>query len=122
MIEEDLREELIGEATISSIVSDRFFYRKPTRAQTAAYISFFRTGRARDNVSNHDRMKLVLYSGNANELIELALAVINFLEGRKILNGNQYFSLSFVNQVDSTEQLNNGFYWTMLEYEFKETT
>jgi hypothetical protein len=122
MIEEDLRTELIGEATISSIVGNRVYFRDPIGAQTQSYISYFRTKRARDMVSNHDRIKLILFSKSMSELLTLALNVINFLEGKRQLNSNEYYSLSFLNQVDSTEKLKDGFFWTMLEYEFKETT
>ena len=121
MIEEDLRLSLINEPTISAIIGNRMFLKNPINEQDSAYISYIRSDRTRDMVADKNRFKLILYSTSSLELINLTEVVIAHLENRKLLNGTLYYSLSFVNQVDSDEKLKNGFYWTILEYEFKNT-
>ena len=122
MIEQDLRTELVGEASISAIIGDRMFLRDPIRKQTENYIIYNRVSRKRDMVSDQNRFRLYLFSQRTSGLITLVDAVISFLEGKEILNGNHYYSLSFVNQVDGDEKLADGFFWSFLEYEFKQST
>ncbi len=122
MIETDLRTELLAEASISNIISTRMFLRKPIDVQTLPYIEYNRDLKSRDMVSELNRFKIFAFSKDMVQLETLATNIINFLEGKRKLNGNLYFSISLDNQTDAATKLEDGFYWSSLTFTFKNTT
>lgn len=122
MIEEDIHEELTGEATINSIIGNRMFLKKSIETQTEPYITYARNDKTRDMVSESNRFELLLFSKDMVQLETLATNIINFLENKKVLNGNSYFSISLENQTDGSDKLDDGFFWASLTFLFKDTT
>ncbi len=119
MIETDLRATLLANTTVNAIISGRMFLKKPIRAQTDPYLTYFRPSKTRDMVSEKNRFQIFAFSKDTLELENLARAIINALEGKKVLNGNRYYSNSLVAQADSDQKLEDGFFWSILTFEFK---
>jgi hypothetical protein len=122
MIETDLRTALLAESSISTIIGTRMFLRKPLKKQTETYLEYSRDLKTRDMVSESNRFKIFAFSKDMVELETLATNVINFLENKKVLNNNSYFSISLDNQTDGSTKLEDGFYWNSLTFTFKNTT
>lgn len=122
MIEADLKAALGGNAGIAAIVSSRIFLKNPINKQTAAYLTYNRQGKSRTMVSEQNRFQLIAFSEDTVELENLCTLIINFLENKKVLNNNFYYSCSLLGQTDSREKLDDGFFWSMLNFEFKHTT
>lgn len=126
MIESDLRAKIIGDAAVSALIgsgsSARMYLKKPIRTPSQTYLTYHRQNKARDMVSEVNRFRIIAFSQDTLELENLCTAVINALEGETDLNGNEYFSNSFLSQTDSEAKLEDGFFWSILTFEFKHTT
>lgn len=122
MIEIDIRANVLGDSGVAAIVGTRMFLKKPIRKQTAPYLVYYRQNKSRDMVSEKNRFQIVAFSDDTVQLETLCTAVINSLEGKKVLNGNNYHSNSLVGQTDSQDKLDDGFFWSILTFEFKHTT
>lgn len=125
MVESDIRAKIIAAPAVSAIIGSgsnaRMFNKNPIRTQTAAYLSYHRNMKTRDMVSQKDRFQIRAFSMDTLELETLCDAVINCLEGQRLLNGNQYYSNSLISQADGNEKLDDGFYWSIMTFEFKHT-
>lgn len=124
MIETDIRTELTQDPTISAIVSTRVFLKNPIRSEQNGnpYISFSRQDKARNMVSQTDRFQLWVFSTDVVQLETLCDAIINLFEDKRSMNNNKYFSVNLIGQTDSRERLEDSFFWSVLTYEFKQTT
>lgn len=121
MIEADLRAEILADGAVAAIIDDRMFLKAPIHKQTESYITFHRSGSGKNRtmVSEKNRFQIAAFSYDTEELENLCKAIINALEGKRALNGNEYFSNSLINQTDSDSKLDDGFFWSILTFEFK---
>jgi hypothetical protein len=124
MVEADIRAELIADAGVSAIVSTRIFLKDPIRKEQSnlPFIAFVRQNKARNMVRQVDRFEIWGFSQDTEILENLCNAVINCFEDKRSLNGNPYFSIALVGQTDSREKLDDGYFWSVMTYEFKHTT
>lgn len=122
MIEIDLRTHLINDATVNVFIGSRFYLKAPIDKQTQTYCTYNRQNKGRDMVSENNRFQIFCFSKDTLELANLTTAIIQSLEDERTLNGNYYYSNSLINQVDSIEKLDDGFFWSILTFEFKHTT
>lgn len=126
MIETDIRTAVIADPTINAIIGSgsnaRMYLKNPLREPSQPYIVFFRISKTRDMVREQNNFRFIAHSKDLVQLETLCDALIDFFENKKDVNNNFYFSVSLVWQNDSRERLENGFYWSMLNFEFKHTT
>jgi len=123
MIQQDIRQSLLNDPAIHAIVSDRIFLNNPIQQSgNNPYIVFSRQNKTRDMVSEQNTFQFSVFSQDLVVLQNLCDDIISFFENRKNLNGNEYFSLSLLNQTDGRSRLDNGFYWSTLTFEFKNVT
>ncbi|MES2395077.1 MAG: hypothetical protein V4549_03700 [Bacteroidota bacterium] len=121
MIETDFRFELINNGAVTAIIGSRLFLRDPIRPQTSSYAIYYRQVKNRDMVSEKNRFQITAFSKDTLELENLCQAIINALEGKKVLNSNAYYSNSLLGQTDSRIKLDDGFFWSILTFEFKQS-
>ncbi len=119
MIETDLRTELLSNAAVTAIIGTRMFLKAPVHTQTQSYVTFHRQYKLRDMVSEKNVFKVVAFSQDMLELENLCAAIINALDTKTALNTNQYYSNSLVSQIDGPQKLDDGFFWSMMTFEFK---
>jgi hypothetical protein len=118
----DIKTELEADAGISAIVGNRVKWRNPTRIPSGSYITLNRQGKERDIANQADKIRMICYSKDMVELESLTDQIISFLEGKTYLNGNNYYMISLLNQTDGDEKLKEGFYWSMLTFQFNTVT
>jgi len=122
MIETDIAAALIADASINAIISGRIFNRNPIDQQTQTYITFDRPTKQRDMVRDRHQFRFFIYSENIDTIETLAQLLIDFFEDKTSLNGNEYYKIAFLGQSDPNVMLENGFYYSLLQFQFDETT
>lgn len=122
MIETDLRTFLLAQPAISTAIGTRFYLEAPIDEPTQTYITFNRGNKKRDMVSEGNVFQIWVFSQDLLERAQLSNLIIEALEGEVYLNGNHYHKNSFVNQTDGRVKLDNGFFWSLLTFEFQHTT
>lgn len=118
MIYEDLRASIIADPTLSAIVSGRVYAKKPNQAKSGSYIQINREARSRDIVTDGSRMRFTCFSKDILELENMANGLISLFEGAKVLNGQEYYQVAFINQVDIDEKVENGMFFSYLDFIF----
>lgn len=119
MIYEDIANAIIADPPLNSIVGNRVYSRKPIESDNEAYIQISREARQRDIVSDNSRFRITCFSKDLDELEDIANYTIDLLEGQSNLSGTNYYEIAFLNQVDSDQELDNGMYFTFLDFIFK---
>lgn len=124
MITQDLRLELLSDATISALVgTSRIYDRQPLKDPEATYITLRMTDRNRDSVREQFIMRVLVFSKSLADLATLSDRIIVFLEGKITLNSNHtYYKMSFLSQIEDATRLENGDYFNMLDFIFCKTT
>lgn len=118
----DLFYELTNEPTIVAFSGTRSFYKNPVSEQSQTYIVYSAKPKKRDSVSEFRIFQIACFSKDSLELEDLASAVIDYFESKRSMNGNSYYSISLVNQNDPDIKLKNGFYYSILTFDFRQTT
>ena len=120
---EDLYFELTNDAAITAITTNqRIFYKNPQTVPSDPYIVYSRNTKTRDMVTQFDRFQIACFSKDMAELETLANAVITLFEDKRSMNGNEYYSIFLINQTDSDVKLQEGFYFSILTFEFRSNT
>lgn len=122
MIEEDIRTALIADAGINALVGSRIYKNDPIDEQSATYLTFDRPSKERDMVRERNRFRIFVYSKDMDEVETLAGLLIAFFENKTSLNSNEYYKIVFLGQTDNPLRLDNGFYYTLMNFQFDHTT
>ena len=116
----DLYYELTNEATIVAFSGDRSFYKNPVGEQTETYLVYSAKTKERDIVSEFRIFQIACFSKNSLDLEDFASAIIDHFENKRSMNGNSYYSISLVHQNDPDIKLKNGFYYSILTFDFRQ--
>lgn len=106
-----------------SRIGGRMFQRNALKEQTGDYIVFRRAiPKTRDMVRETNILQFFCFSKSLEDLELLSNELIAYFEDRHQVGTDHYFKIYFISQVDSTDKLENGFYFNILTFGFRKTT
>jgi len=125
MIAQDLKAHFEGTAPIISIATGGVFWRKPHLTSESVgddpYIVYTRPDLGENDIREQHRVQIVCFAKDSVIAENLASAIRDSLRSINSINGNQYYIIEFINQVDGDDKLDNGFYYVMLNYFMRKT-
>lgn len=122
MLYTNIRTAILADTPIATIVSSRVFARKPITDQTASYITILLENDKPNDVSSVALCRILCFSKDMAEIETLANRLISVLSAKTNLGGStNMYKTRIVNRRDSDARLDDGFYWTILFFEFYRT-
>lgn len=118
----DIRQELMNDPTLQGFIGQRVFWRNPIDVPSDSYITMHRTGKRRPIATQKDFIRLICYSKSMSDLENITSRIVDLFEGKTYLNGNNYYAMPLINQVDSDQKLQDAFYFSIMTFEFNSTT
>lgn len=119
---EDLFYELTNITALTSIIGSNVFFKNPTGDLEDNYIVYSRKPKTRNMVSQFNIFQVVAFSKDMKVLDQIANELILHFENKREMNGNSYYSIFLYAQVDGEKKLQSGHYYSILTFEFRETT
>jgi len=117
MIFEDLYKHFTEDAGVSAIATDGVFWRKPLQQPAGdPYLIYTRPDLGENDVRNQHRIEIVCFSKSMNDLEGLTEAVKASLRGVTQIGDGHYYMVQLINQVESDEKLDSGYYFSILNY------
>ena len=115
---QNIRTQIINDTALTAIVGQRVFYPAPISEQTASYITYRKVNRQRLIAQDLQEFKFFCFSKTISEIDTMGDKLIDLFEGNQITSANTY-KIIFINQTDSPEKLDTGFFWTVLDFRFQ---
>lgn len=122
MLYTNIRTAILADTAIATIVSSRVFARKPVTDQTSSYITLLLENNKLNDVSSVALCRMLCFSKDMAEIETLADRLISVLSAKTNLGGStNMYKTRIVNRRDGDGRLDDGFYWTILYFEFYRT-
>lgn len=122
MLYTNIRTAIVADATLVGIVSGRVFARKPLTDQTASYITILLENDKPNDVSSVALCRVLCFSKDMAQVETMANRLVTVLSAKTNLGGStNMYKTRIVNRRDGAGRLDDGFYWTILFFEFYRT-
>lgn len=122
MLYTNIRTAILADVTIAGIVSSRVFARKPNTDQSSSYITILIENDRINEISSVALCRIICFSKDMAQLETLSSRLIATLSAKTNIGGStNMYKTRMVNRRDGDGRLDDGFYWTILFFEFYRT-
>jgi len=117
----DIRTAFISDPVLFGIFANRVYWRKTIKDPGGSYVLMQRDILSDGQVDENDRIEFIVFEKDTLLLEEHLQKIREFFTGRKILNGQEYWKVVFVDILEGAE-LNSGYYYSSIRFIFYKTT